>query len=181
MVKREHFLRRCINLIAIVMFCASCSNNPQVPKKHIEAPALSSNTKEFKKYTMRSKDPKKTMKAIAGVLQNNGFVLVNCSNDLGIITARKEIDIEKTGDRSFQELMDGPQGRWAKLRIIDSTVDILEDGSVVNLKATFQVKDLDNRGAPIGVDSIEDQAFYRDFFAKVETLALDSTKIPSLK
>jgi hypothetical protein len=181
MRKRRYILHGVAYTLTALSFFCSCSTKTQVHKKQIESPSLASQTKGFQNYTMRAKDPKKAMKAIVSVLQNSGFIVTNCSTDLGVITAKKEIDIEKSGDRSFRELIDGPQCRWAKLRIIDTTIDILEEGDSVNLKAIFQQKDLDNRGAALGVDSIDDQMFYRDFFTKVEAIASQIVQIPNMK
>ena len=52
--------------------------------------------------------------------------------------------------------------------IIESTINVSEFGEQTRVRANFMAKAHDNRGDVIYVQQVEDEQFYKDFFAKVD-------------
>lgn len=157
------------NLWFFPLFCLllSCSTTKE-EKPRVPIVQLNGKIHPFNHYTSRSQDFKQVMKGIVTVLQEEGFVVQTIEMQLGLITAKKEVDIEKAGDRTWAEFLDGQKGRWAKHRIIEIMIDVTKGKESIIVKSTFYVKDLDNRGGLLSFDPLDDPLLYRDFFTKID-------------
>ena len=144
----------------LVLSCAPAAN-VQPEKTQLQI-------REFQTRTYDVQDPLMVMKAVANVLQDEGFIIKDAEVDLGIISATKEVDVESGWDAFFSALAYGTQARWKKNLIIDSTTNVSDFGEQVKVRVNFQAKALNNKGEVMEVQQIEDEQFYQDFFSKVD-------------
>ena len=154
-----------IFLLTIIL--TSCATTPKTP------PKTQLQIREFQTKTFEISDSLTVMKAMINVLQDEGFTVENANVELGLITASKETDIESGWDRFFAELGDaldegGYDARWSKSMLVETSANVTGFGESTKVRANFRAKHFDNRGGILKVYQIEDEQFYRDFFAKVD-------------
>ncbi len=139
--------------------------------------------RQFQTREFDTNDTKLVMKALVNVLQDDDFIIKNAVVDLGLISASKEIDLASSGGRSskndfweefFKAIFNDKKNHYNdpavfnKLKIVEATINVTEYGKRTKVRANFQAKILDNRGNPVEVYTVDEEKFYRDFFAKVD-------------
>lgn len=124
--------------------------------------------REFQTRTFEDADPKMVMKALFNVLQDDGYVTRNAVPDLGLLTASKETNARSAGDQMLSSILMGRDARWSSMAVVEATANVTGDRKATRVRVTFQKKMIDNFGAPMTVQVIEDPSFYQDFFSKVD-------------
>ncbi|MCI0547130.1 MAG: hypothetical protein L0027_07575 [Candidatus Rokubacteria bacterium] len=138
--------------------------------------------REFQTYAFDTSDSKLVMKAMFNALQDDGYVVRNAVIDLGLITATKEIDLApgRSGPAGGDVvgaiggiggfIVLGPQSApaYRKIEVRDFTGNVTERDGHTTIRISFQRKVLDSRGQVVEVKPIEDPAFYRDFFSRMD-------------
>ena len=94
-------------------------------------------------------------------------MIKEANTDLGLLSAKKEIDIESTTEAIFSSLFAGNDARWAKNSIIEATANVTGRAESCRVRVTFQMKKLNNKGEVMEVKQIDEEKHYQDFFAKV--------------
>lgn len=160
----------------IIFCCTGCL--PQIPE---EPPMTQLQVREMESREFETNDMKAVMKSMMNVLQDEGFVLKNVVLDLGLINAKKNIDIDDSWEEfqyrhnTFHDHYD-PWGnnhfkeskpRWKKQEILEASANISEFGNKVRVRISFQQKSIDNHGNPMKVKTITKPKMYQDFFEKV--------------
>lgn len=141
-----------------------------------QAPAVQKTQMEIREFQTKSYDTtdfKMVMKSAMNVLQDDGYIIKQANLDLGLLTARKEVD---TTDKTMAFLsalsagLDGRQNdaRYEKNTVIDASVNISSFGETVRVRANFNKKKLNNRNETMSVEQVADQQFYQNFFSKVD-------------
>ena len=102
------------------------------------------------------------------VLQDEGFIVKNANLELGLLTATKEVDVENKGEAFWASFWLGSQATWKKNSIIEASANISEFGTQTRVRINFQRKILDNKGAVLKIEQVEDEKFYQNFFSKVD-------------
>ena len=108
------------------------------------------------------------LKAVLNVLQDDDFIVKNANTELGLLNATKEVDVSSCGEKFVALLFAGNNARYKQNSIIECSANVSEHGPQTRVRMNFQMKVLDNRGGVMKVTNIEDEAFYREFFAKVD-------------
>jgi len=140
--------------------CATTSTT--TPKTQLEV-------RQFQTRDFAIRDAKMVMKSCINVLQDDDYIVKNANADLGLLTATKEIDIEKKGEAFAALFFIGTRdARWKKNQIIECSLNIGESGNKTTVRANFQTKIMNNKGEVVKIATIEDSAFYQSFFAKVD-------------
>mgnify|MGYP000181848859 CR=1 FL=1 len=147
--------------MGLSMSCATYSPNPEPKKTQLQI-------RQFQTRTYDADSELVVLKAVANVLQDEGYIITNAESDLGLITAEKEASIEDGTEKFFAILFGGANARYKKNQIIESTADVSQFGKQVKVRMTFRLKGNDNRGDLITLGQIDDEKFYQDFFAKVD-------------
>lgn len=124
--------------------------------------------REFQTRSYDTNDSKMVMKAVLNVLQDEGFIVKNANAELGLLSATKEVDVESKAEAFLLTLFAGRDARWKKNSIIECSCNVGEFGRTVRVRANFQLKVMDNQGAVLKVETIEDPKYYQEFFAKVD-------------
>ncbi|MGC8763728.1 MAG: hypothetical protein ACP5VN_08880 [Acidobacteriota bacterium] len=120
-------------------------------------------TREFEKVDVRT-----TMKAMMDVLQDEGYIVKQGSLDLGLLSAEKQVDVQSKAETFFAVFFAGANARYKKNSVVECSVNVSEFGSSARVRANFQMRLINNKGELMEVRPIHDEAFYRDFFAKVD-------------
>lgn len=139
--------------------------------------------REFQTRYFETADTKMVIKAVLYALQDDDFIITQANADLGLLTAKKEVDLEREGGlfsregREFERLFgsilfeppmsDSQQMQYPKQKIIEVSASISEFGEKVKVRANFLQKILDQKGATISVEMIDNQGYYQSFFSKI--------------
>ena len=108
------------------------------------------------------------MKAMLNVLQDDGFMIKAAVPGIGLLTATKEIDIEKMSESMAFYFFGGENVRWKKNSIIEATCNVSYFKDKCKIRVNFTQKVLDNLGGVVKIRQIYDQKFYQAFFVKVD-------------
>ena len=148
-------------------------------------------TREFE-----TRDYKLVMKAMLNVLQDEGFIVKNAVVELGLLTATKELEVERYSGSGFPRgsifsggIGSDPWGRrryqggfnwgvladlgnndrvYSKNSVIEASANVSDFGNVTRVRINFQKKVIDNYGATVDVFQITDPQFYQEFFSRVD-------------
>lgn len=141
--------------------CATYNPNAETEKSQLQI-------REYQTRTFEVDDELMVLKAVANVLQDEGYIITNAETDLGLITAQKEANIEDGGEKFFAILFFGANARYKKNSIVESTANVSQFGEKVKVRMNFLLKAYDNRGDLINLGQVESEEFYQDFFSKVD-------------
>lgn len=153
-----------VSVALLPFMVAGCSSkNSDVPLQKTQL-----QIREFQTRTFEHTDEKAVMKAVLNVLQDDGYIVKNAVSDLGLLTATKEVDVEKGEERFWNTFWLGHHATWSKNSLIEVSCNISMLGSKVKVRANFQLKTMDNKGGTVEVRPVEDEKFYQTFFSKVD-------------
>lgn len=147
--------------ILISFFITNCASFPKTEKTQLQIRAIQTRTYEIS-------ESKLALKAMLNVLQDDGFIVKTAVPELGLLTATKEIDIEKMSESMPAFFFGGANARWKKNSIIEATCNVTYFSDKCKIRVNFTQKILDNLGGIIKIRQIYDQIFYQTFFTKVD-------------
>jgi hypothetical protein len=127
--------------------------------------------REFQTRSYASGDKVVIMKAMLNVLQDEGFIVNNANPLLGFISGTKDFDVaDKTIDVKKEFGHGKSKLNWHGVRVatIETTANITEFGKNVRVRVNFKRKLLNVYGNAQSISEIDDEEYYRDFFAKVD-------------
>ncbi len=139
--------------------CATTNIDPEKTQLQI---------REFQTRTYDVDSELMVLKAVANVLQDEGYIITNAEADLGLLTAQKEASIEDGTEKFFSILFFGANARYKKNSIIECTANVSQFGKQVKVRINFQLKAYNNKGELIELGQIDNAEFYQNFFAKVD-------------
>ncbi len=146
----------CVGLVV----CAGCQS-PNHRMSQLQIRQMQTRSYEIK-------DPKRAIKAVLNVLQDEAFIPRQASLELGFIHAVKEVDVTDGNEAFWAKFWEGKNARYRSNSIIDCAANVTEIANGVRLRVNFQVKILNNRGEVVSVKAIQDPAFYQYFLQKVD-------------
>ena len=150
-------------LLILALFISGCATTGSIVPQKTQL-----QIREFQTRAYDTTDTKMVMKAMLNVLQDDGFIVKNANLELGLLTARKEIDVENSGEVFVAWFFAGQNARWKKNSIIEVSANISKFGAQTRVRVNFQRKVLDNRGAVLKVKQINNEGYYQKFFSKVD-------------
>lgn len=127
--------------------------------------------RQFQTRNYECTDKALIMKAMLNVLQDEGFIVNNANPLLGFISGGKDFDVyDKT--INFQKEF-GHSRLWlinkkVKVAIIETTANVTEYGNEIKVRINFKRKLLNVYGNALKIDDINQEDYYKDFFAKVD-------------
>lgn len=158
-------MQKSIALVAILLFgtvgCMSMGGPPPVEMTQLQI-------RQFQTRTYQTDDQTLVMKAMINVLQDDNYILKNADSDLGFLTATKEIDVASRKAVFWSTFVAGDDARWKKNSVVECSANVTQMGSECRVRANFQMKVLDNVGNVVSVEPVTDEAFFQEFFAKVD-------------
>ena len=149
-------------LVLIVTLGSGCTPT------HIEPQKTQLEIREMQTRTYTSKDLKLVMKAVINALQDEGYIIKGADKELGFITASKEIDVQNSSEVFWAQFFQGAAARYSKNSLVEASANISEFGKETKVRMVFQIKIIDNFGAPVDARLLEDYKTYQDFFTKVD-------------
>ena len=134
------------------------------PSQRVEQPRTQLQTRDFQTRVYDTTDTRMVMKALLNVLQDDGFIIKNANDNLGLIAATKETENPDTPALLWlrTELL------WDKTFVVECSANVSEFGRQTKVRVNFEERSIDNRGAVSHVKQIDDAKYYRDFFARVD-------------
>src|SRR5574341_2583650 len=96
--------------------------------------------REFQTRSYETSDVKLVMKAVANVMQDDGYMINDANAELGLITGRKETDIESVGGRVWRTLFFMYGATSGKTAIIEATGNVSAFGSQTKVRMNFHLK-----------------------------------------
>ncbi len=147
--------------ILISFFITNCASSPKTEKIQLQIRAIQTRTYEIS-------ESKLVLKAMLNVLQDDGFIVKTAVPELGLLTATKEIDIERMSESMPAFFFGGANARWKKNSIIEATCNVSCFRDKCKIRVNFTQKILDNLGGIIEIRQIYDQKFYQTFFTKLD-------------
>ena len=147
--------------ILVGFFITNCASFPKTERTQLQIRAIQTRTYEIS-------ESKLVLEAMLNVLQDDGFIVKTAVPELGLLTATKEIDIEKMSESMPAFFFGGANARWKKNSIIEATCNISYFKEKCKIRVNFTQKILDNLGGIVKIRQIYDQKFYQAFFFKVD-------------
>ena len=118
--------------------------------------------------TFAGADLKKVMKETIAVLQDEGFMIKTANTDIGLLTAERDIDIEKFSSKFWAYFFSGKRATWKKHSTVEITTNIMEDKGGTKIRINFLVRVFDNLGRVLDVHQVMEEEAYQDFFNKIQ-------------
>jgi hypothetical protein len=161
-------LKKLASLVVLGVACVvtfnGCAYQPQKP------PLTQLQLRQLQSRSYENRDPITAMRAVINALLDEGFIIKNADKDLGFVQATKDVEISGGGQvfAEFGGIFGNQQTRWRNSSVIDCSGTLTTTGRNTNVRLIFQKKVLDNFGVPMGIDLIEDPAFYQTIFSKID-------------
>lgn len=146
-------------LILLLLLAACAAQKPAQTQLQV---------REFQTRTFDQTDTRLAMKAMMNVLQDDGYIIKQGTLDLGLLSAEKQVDVENHAQAFWAVFWAGSNARYKKNSIVECSINVSEFGSGVRVRANFQVRMNNNKGELMEVKPVQEEAFYREFFAKVD-------------
>ena len=161
-----------LTFLGLAYILAACTPATKQPlKTQLEV-------REFQTRTFDTAKTDEVLSAVVEAFQDQGFMVKNVVPQVGLVSATREVDVENEGQAAFQVFFLGQNARWAKNALIEATANVKTQGSRTKVRANFQEKVMNNRGATDKVNTIEDPKFYQDFFDKIgKSIFIEKQKI----
>lgn len=145
---------------ATVGAAASLFESEEEPKSQLELRQMQ--TREFD-----TTDTKMALKALLNVLQDDNFIVEQVNTEIGFFKASKTMETEDVDSKFWGTFWHGSDAEWVKNSVVDCTANVTLHGQRIRIRANFQVKELNNKGAVENVRAVDNPEFYQAFFAKV--------------
>lgn len=155
---------------AVVSMLVGCAFEPPKPPRSVFQ------IREIQTRTFESRDARAVQKAVLDVLQDDNYVVKNAVVDLGLISATKERALKQQAGFGFGSMvgasgwainMSPQEGTWPASEVFEATVNVSQHGKNSKVRLNVQRRVVNNRGATIESEIVEEPQFYQDFFSKV--------------
>ncbi len=160
--------------ILISFFITNCASSPsrKLESSELQDRQIQEKTQlQIRQIQTRTYDiaaSELVMKAMFNVLQDDGFIIRTAAPGIGLLTATKEIDIEKMSESMLSFFFGAPDARWKKNSVIEATCNVSCFKDRCKIRVNFTQKVLDNLGGVVTIRQLYDQKFYQAFFLKVD-------------
>lgn len=146
-------------LCSLLIFVTACTPSAPHPlRSQLEV-------REFQTRTFDTQNSDDVLKAIIDALHDDGYVVRNADRGLGFVSAYKQVDPETP---LWFKILSGSEGRYLTSLELEASLHVTGKGKQTRVRAVFISKELDNFGASMGAQNVDDVKFYQDFFAKVD-------------
>ena len=154
-------MKRLAVLILCSVFVGCVATPPRPQRTPLEIRELQ--TRDF-----GTVDTRMVMKALLNVLQDEGFTTKNAVTDLGLVTATKEENAFDRRGALLRSVFAGPDATWPQTVVVEATANVTEFGRDTRVRVSFQRKTIDNHGATMEVEEVDDALLYQAFFTKLD-------------
>lgn len=143
-------------------------------RRHVEPQQTVLEKRAIQTREYDTKDFKMVMKAAINVLQDEGFMLTNTELELGLITAKKHLNMARTNifsisfTRSRSTYRNNKTDTYNKTQVVECNIQTSQRGEKTRVRVTFQKITLNNNGAITNVEHVKNATFYQNFFMKMD-------------
>lgn len=156
-------------LIPLLLLIAACT-------RQVEDPAIvQAKTRQIQTRSFVGRDAKTVMKEMVAILQDQGYSVKNVNSEIGILTAERNVDIERFSSKFFAVLFSGSSARWRKHSLVEMTSNLSDQEGRTQVRITFLVRVFDNLGRVLEVKQVVDEEHYEAFFAELQKGLLHSS------
>lgn len=155
----DDLLRYLILILVLFSSCARSGDDPVIAQMRL---------RKMQTRTFVGATAKAVSKELLAVLQDEGFIVKNVSNELGLITAERDTNIEKLSSKFWAYVFSGKKARWNKHSLIEITSNISEEPGKTKIRINLLLRVFDNLGRIVDVHQVLEEEAYIDFFNKVQ-------------
>ncbi len=160
---------RCFFLLLILFSsCSHQNDDPIVAQLHMR-------NMQTRVYVNNS--TKVVVKEILNLLQDEGYIVKNVNMELGLVSAERNVDIEKFSSKFWAYVFSGKNATWKKYSILEMTTNISEHQNQSKVRVNFLLKIYDNHGRQLEVHPINDEIHYQKFFSRLQRGLLNQSPV----
>lgn len=165
-LKKQYFLP------LFLLLLAACT-------RQVEDPAVAqAKIRQIQTRSFVGCESKSVMKGMVAILQDQGYSVKNVNSEIGILTAERNIDVERFSSKFFAVLFSGSKARWKKHSLVELTSNLSDQEGRTQVRITFLVRVFDNLGRVVEVKQVLEEEQYAAFFAELQKgLLLSSQKL----
>lgn len=174
----------------VALFCLFLVGCASVPKGFLKLPEGHLEKRQLQMRQYDTKDEEKIITAVAGVLQDLGFILDESESKLGLVVASKKADATNRGQVAGAIILDVLGALFGTYSNASATVDAVQhvkasvitkpslDGDKIVVRVTFQ-RIVWNASNQINrVESINESEIYQKFYESLsKAIFLEAHKI----
>ncbi|MDM8557965.1 hypothetical protein [Candidatus Parabeggiatoa sp. HSG14] len=154
-------MKKTLFLALVLLILGACVTPPKPQKTQLEVRSMQTRSYE-------TKEAKMVMKAVMHALQDDNFMIKQANVELGLLTAQKDVDLNKSPfSNTFQRAF-SQDARFQNNAVTEASANISEFGEKTRVRINFQYKILDNKGVAMKIKQMDDSGFYQKFFSKVD-------------
>lgn len=159
-----------ILILLLICSCSHSNDDPLVAQMHMR-------NMQTRVYVNSS--TKTVVKEIINLLQDEGYIVKNVNMELGLVSAERNMDIEKFSSKFWAYIFSGKNASWKKYSIVEMTTNISEHHNQSKVRVNFLLKIYDNHGRQQEVHPINDEVHYQKFFSKLQRGLLSHQTVPA--
>lgn len=156
-----------LSLLTILLLVSCVTPPPRVELSELQIRVIQTRQYENVNYT-------EALRAVVASLQDQEFVITNVSENLGLVTAYKDIEeVDK-----WTQFWVGPQGVYQTIKRIEANVTVRQESKIVKIRVNLIAKGISNAGGVLWTRPIYDAEAYQKIFSKVDkALFIEKEKI----
>jgi hypothetical protein len=148
-------------VIAVALALSGCVGmNQQQQQSQLQV-------REYQTQAFDTTDQTKVMKALIGALQDDGFTISQANDQLGLLSAQKEVNVRDEGAAFLATLLAGNDATYQNNAIMEATANVSAFGKQTRVRLNVVEKVMDNKGGVMNVAPVADPKFYQTFFETV--------------
>ncbi|CAK0775651.1 conserved hypothetical protein [Gammaproteobacteria bacterium] len=156
-----------ISLVITALTLDGCIIHPLEPPSIRQMTQLETRQLQTRDYT--GAEPINVMKSIIAALQDEGYIISNVNERLGLITAAMERREEDTELKNHVRFMYGAGiGTYQTTKRFEASVTTTEHERVISLRINIIEKALSNSGGVIWSQPVQDTMTYQNIFSKID-------------
>lgn len=156
-------------ILVFSLILAGCVTPPPKPPEMTELQIREIQTRQYEGANFNE-----AMKAVVASLQDQEFIVTNANENLGLVTAYK--DIEETDE--WTRFWVGAQGSYQTIRRIEVNATVRQEGKIIKIRINLVAKGMTNTGGVIWTRPIYDLEAYQKIFSKIDkSLFIEKEKI----
>ncbi len=149
-------------LLLGTLLVPACASSGALP------PMTQLQLREYQTRTFDVADTRVVLKALVNVLMDDGYIVQVANTELGVVSASRQVGVENKMHVLLARLTRDPDLRWDRTQIIEVTANVGSYAGQTRVRASFQVKKVDNVGAVSKIHPYGDESLYRDFFTRID-------------
>ncbi|MGB9935197.1 hypothetical protein [Thermodesulfovibrio yellowstonii] len=158
-IMRVSFKKISILLMLILLLTFGCVTPPPKPPDMSELQIREIQTRQYEQANYLE-----ALKAVVASLQDQEFIITNANENLGLVTAYKDIEERDEWTRFWV----GAQGSYQTVRRVEANATIRQEGKIIKIRVNLIAKGMTNTGGVLWTRPIYDAEAYQRIFSKID-------------